>query len=121
MDWVAAGSVLVAIIALLVQWRAHRGALAAQQTENREGREQVERLAAENREQVERLAEAERNQALILARQDREHALTLAREDRVWARRAEVYAQLLEAMRQHIEEGGEQYAAEDHRLTRLAT
>jgi hypothetical protein len=55
--------------------------LDAQATESREGRRHADTLAKE----------------------DREHALALAREDRLWARRADLYARILEVMRGRIE------------------
>jgi hypothetical protein len=80
-DWVALAGLAVAGFALYVQWRSHRSALDAQATESREGRLHAETLAKE----------------------DREHALALIREDRLWARRADLYARILEVMRNRIE------------------
>lgn len=83
------------------QAAGNRMALEAQATESRDGRRHAE----------------------ALARADREHALALAREDRLWARRADLYTSILEAMRRRIEgrEPSPPAPPDDPRLTSLAT
>lgn len=61
---------------------------------------------------------------LVQARSTREartHEVALAHEQRVWAQRADLYARILEAVRQHIEEPDpiRVPTVDDPRLTRL--
>jgi hypothetical protein len=78
--WVAAGGVLVAIVALVLQWRSNGRALAAQAKESQAGREVASQLATD----------------------EREHSLKLAREDRIWAVRAKLYADIQEGMNRYV-------------------
>jgi hypothetical protein len=79
-DWVALGGVLVAIVALVLQWRSNGRALAGQAKESQAAREVASQLA----------------------REEREHAPKLAREDRIWAVRAKLYADILEEMNSDV-------------------
>lgn len=108
MDWINGGGLLVAalalvvaVLALVIQWHTHRSALEAQATESREGRRHAEELA----------------------REDREHALVIAREDRLWTQRADLYSRILEAMRKRIENFQADSVAppDDANLTSLVT